>query len=329
MLAFTNPQARVLGIDVSQAALQHQHRLKQRYGLDNLALEHRSITTCASLDREFDLIVSTGVLHHLDDPTAALRLLGDRLKPDGCMGLMLYARYGRFGVEMLQQLFRELNLQANAEDLAVIRSCLTHTDPDHPLRGYQSVADDLDQPAGLVDTFLPKRERSYTVEDCLNLVAAAGLQFQDWLFKTPYYPPSPRQPGDPFLATIATLPIAQQWGVMERLHTRNACHVFMVCRPERTLPVLNFESAEARHVVPALRRPFQLDGNQLHRNGQPVPLSAKTQALIQAINGHQSIAEICQSWPQIDPSTIVRQLAELWRLDVIAITHPAARGQRI
>lgn len=40
----------------------------------------------------------------------------------------------------------------------------------------------------LVDTFLHARQRSYTVEECLELVGAAGLTFQGWLRNSPYYP---------------------------------------------------------------------------------------------------------------------------------------------
>ena len=40
----------------------------------------------------------------------------------------------------------------------------------------------------LVDTFLHGRERSYTVDDCIDLVTSAGLVFQGWFLKAPYYP---------------------------------------------------------------------------------------------------------------------------------------------
>ena len=40
----------------------------------------------------------------------------------------------------------------------------------------------------LVDTFLHGRARSYTVDDCIDLVTSAGLVFQGWFSKAPYYP---------------------------------------------------------------------------------------------------------------------------------------------
>jgi 2-polyprenyl-3-methyl-5-hydroxy-6-metoxy-1,4-benzoquinol methylase len=42
------------------------------------------------------------VLHHLADPDAGLRALRSVLKPEGAIDLMVYARYGRTGISMLQ-----------------------------------------------------------------------------------------------------------------------------------------------------------------------------------------------------------------------------------
>ena len=41
---------------------------------------------------DFDLIVSTGVLHHLADPLAGMKALADCLRRDGALGVMLNMR---------------------------------------------------------------------------------------------------------------------------------------------------------------------------------------------------------------------------------------------
>ena len=67
--------------------------LKQKHNLHNLALYHLNLEETASLERTFDLIVSSGVLHHLPNPGAGLRALREVLKPHGVMSLMLYGYY--------------------------------------------------------------------------------------------------------------------------------------------------------------------------------------------------------------------------------------------
>ena len=96
-IAYSNPSAHVVGTDVSASSLDHEKRLKKQHGLDNLELHELAVEQTASLDRDFDLVVATGVLHHLADPTEGLSSLAGALKPDGVIFVMLYARYGRAG----------------------------------------------------------------------------------------------------------------------------------------------------------------------------------------------------------------------------------------
>jgi hypothetical protein len=46
--------------------------------------------------------------HHLADPRAGMNAVGC-LRPDGAIGVMLYAKYGRIGLELLS-VFRDLGL---------------------------------------------------------------------------------------------------------------------------------------------------------------------------------------------------------------------------
>src|SRR5690242_7843830 len=70
IFAYTNPAAKVVAIDVSQSALNHQQCLKDKHRLSNLELHRLPIEELPTLGLDFDLIVSTGVLHHLADPPA-------------------------------------------------------------------------------------------------------------------------------------------------------------------------------------------------------------------------------------------------------------------
>jgi hypothetical protein len=45
------------------------------------------------------------------DPPAGLKALAGCLRPDGVMALMLYAKYWRIGVELLESVFRDLGLR--------------------------------------------------------------------------------------------------------------------------------------------------------------------------------------------------------------------------
>ena len=75
------------------------------------------------------------------------------------MSLMLYARYGRIGVDLLQGVFRDLGLGQDPASLRIVEEALSTLPDDHPVRAYQAIAPDLGYDAGLVDTFLHGREQ--------------------------------------------------------------------------------------------------------------------------------------------------------------------------
>jgi SAM-dependent methyltransferase len=88
--------------------LRHTRDLQRKYKLENLELHQLPIERIRELGRSFDLIVCTGVLHHLLDPDLGLRALRAVLRPHGAMRLMVYAPYGRAGIYMMQEYCRRV-----------------------------------------------------------------------------------------------------------------------------------------------------------------------------------------------------------------------------
>lgn len=329
VLAYTNPRSRIVAIDVSQPSLDHHRVLKEQYALDNLELRLLPIEEAEALNRDFDLIVSTGVLHHLQDPVVGLTALGERLRPDGVASIMLYARYGRIGVEMLQGIFRELGLGQDEWSVDMVRHAVATLPADHPLQSYLSIAPDLEFDAGLVDTFLHGRERSYTTGECIELATAAGLVFDDWLLKAPYA--VPEDPDNAFLTAVAQLPREQQWSIMERVHFRNGCHFFNVCRPERAAATyrIDFSTDAFLDYVPSLRYRCTFDGTTIGRADWTTPLVPAQQALLRGLDGRRTIGELLAT-ATADPAfaeigatrgqQYARELFEsLWERDILAI----------
>lgn len=330
VFAYTNRAAKVLAVDVSQPSLDHTRHLKDKYGLKNLETKLLPIEELPGLDRTFDLIISTGVLHHMAEPPVGMQALADCLRPDGVAALMLYARYGRIGVELMQSIFRELDLHQDEKSLQMVKYALTSLSSDHPLQSYLSIAPDLQFDAGLVDTFLHGRDRSYTVDDCIDLVESAGLVFGEWFLKTSYYPPMLTEPDNEFFAAVNGLPDRKLWAVMERVRTTNACHFFTACkaeRPERTYRI-DFTSGQARDYVPLMRLRAGVRGQQIDRPGWTLNLSPTHLAFAQHVDGDRTIAEIAEQvalgglvgGDQAELESIGLELFEgLWRTDFIAV----------
>lgn len=331
LFAFMNRTAKVVAIDVSRKALKHEQYLKDKHGLDNLELHLLPIEEVATLSRDFDLIVSTGVLHHMADPLTGLKALGGCLRADGALGVMLYAKYGRIGVEMLESAFRDLGLGQDDASVQMVKEAIAVLPADHPVRSYLKGARDLVSDGALVDTFLHSRQRSYTVAECLDLVGAAGLVFQGWFHKTPYYPHDVVAPASGFQALLNRLPDVQLWSVMERLQPANATHFFMACRPERPKEhyAIDFSTAQALDYVPLLRTACLLSGDDIHLPGAKLKLNPAQLPFVQQVDGRQTIREIIEHVARrgaVGPENagLVREFGRklfesLWRLDFLAM----------
>lgn len=332
-IAFLNPEATVTAIDISNESLDHGRYLKNKHGLKNLDLNLLPIEEAGALGRDFDLIVCGGVLHHMASPQAGMDALAGLLRPEGVAAIMLYARYGRIGVEIMQAVFREIGLQQDEESLQIVRTGLNWLDPTHPARSYLSIASDVGYDAGMVDTFLHGRDVSFTVQDCVALVEEAGLAFQDWFFKTTLYPPIVAAPANDFLARIARLPQRQMWSVMERLHNLNGCHMFLACRPERPQAGyrIDFTAADALDYVPLWRAGAGIDGDNFVRIGWTITLTPGQLAIAREIDGRRTIRDIAARIAQSTlggPDHIGTQRAALelfrglWQMDFVAIELP-------
>ena len=329
VLAYTNPKAKIVAIDVSQASLNHHQYLKDKYNLKNLALHLLPIEEVGQLDCDFDLIISTGVLHHLADPNKGIQALSTCLRRDGVIALMLYAKYGRIGVEILQSVVRDLELPQEEASILIVRDMLGALAADHPIKSYMNIAPDLQFDAGLVDTFLHGRDRSYSIPECFDLVHSANLEFQDLFLKSSYYPPT--NMASAFYASVINLPEQQQWSVMERINFRNACHFFTACRKDRPKEsyAIDFYSEGIFDFVPSLRYRCALDGNQLSRYDWSTALNHVEAIIMETVNGQRTIAniiekisttEVCGSLQHKELKALCRSLFQrLWQLDFLAI----------
>ena len=158
--AMQHPTARVTGIDLSETSLAHEEKLKAKHGLDNLTLRQMRLEEVAELGETYDFIASSGVLHHLPDPVAGLKALGGVLNRDGVIFAMVYGRYGRAPVYMMQDLFRTVGLTAQTEeDVALVKATIQLLPKEHPLHTYAKRSSDMKFDAGLVDLFLHRQDR--------------------------------------------------------------------------------------------------------------------------------------------------------------------------
>ena len=206
--ALREPDSKITAIDISETSLRHTRDLQKKYNLENLELHRLPIEGVQELARSFDLIVCTGVLHHLPDPDLGLRALRDVLRPQGAMRIMVYARYGRAGIYMMQEYCRLLDINASEDDLRDLGATLAALPIDHPISGVLRKAKDFRRPEAMADALLHPQDRAYTVSELYEWVDRCGMSFGRWTEQAPYLAQCGAVAKSPHAARLASLPSA-------------------------------------------------------------------------------------------------------------------------
>lgn len=329
--AICHPAAHVVGIDVSSTSLEHTERLKQNYDLANLEVRQLAVENVAELDRGFDLIICTGVLHHLVDPDTGLRALRSVLKPDGAMNLMVYAPYGRDGVYMMQEYCRRLGVGTSQEEIRDLMTVLRSLPEHHPLLATQGGSREFPNADALADAVLNPRDRSYSVSQLYDFVESNGLKLSRWYWQAAYLPQCGAMSGTPHASKLAALSEREQYIEMELWRGRMANHSFVAHRDDRKSDgaKIGFNDKRYLQYVP-VRLPWTMcvtEGlppgaagalvNQTHTfDDLYVLVNKQEKQLFEAIDGRRSVSEIVETLPA--SALLAREFFEkLWCYDQV------------
>src|SRR5262245_26935636 len=305
--AISHPDARVTGIDVSATSLDHTERMKKKYNLTNLETRELPIENVEALDRRFDLIVCTGVLHHLADPDAGLRSLRSVLKPDGAMYLMVYAPYGRAGVYLLQEYCRRLGIGTSAREINDLASVVEALPQQHPLVTLLRSSRDMLNANALADALLNPRDRSYSVPQLFDFIERNGMAFGRWYWQAPYLPQCGAIASTPHASRLTALPERDQYAAMELWRGNIAVHSVVLhqddANGDQSKPVVDDDgwSAYVPIRLPTTmcveeRLPPGAAGMLLNRS-HPfhdllLVINSREKKMLEAIDGRRTTAEI-------------------------------------
>ncbi len=227
--------AEVVALDFSDTSLEVNRARLAKRGLTGVQHVLAPIEDAPTLGLgEFDFIVCTGVLHHLASPLEGLRALRSMLKPDGIMGLMVYARYGREPVYLMQSLLQRLAppTMEPAQRLRILKRTIEGLPPQmRSVRGLldmpQFRAEITQSDAGAYDLLLHTQDRPYTVPEVHEWTAEAGMRVLDWSVPRAYDPSA-------YLGAVGLghLDDAERAATAELMHGGMTKHEFFVERDD-------------------------------------------------------------------------------------------------
>ena len=309
--------AEVVHLDISRAAMDVARERVRLRGLTNVRFVEGSLLDVPTLGiGTFDYINCAGVLHHLPDPPRGLDALLEVLEPDGALGLLLYAQYGRTGVYQMQSLLRILCADADSDEqkLGLARATLAGLPPTNWfIRG-----EDLHQDhraggdAGLYDLLLHPQDRAYTVPEIYEWFTdrcGLAVKWSDWhRGRLPYEPGTHLSRATPqLLARLAALGERERAAAAELISGAIITHSFYATRAvdvtapygdATMVPMLVNDAATGRDIAAVIdahgRKPFVL---QHARSGLARALDPgrHVRDIFMALDGELSFGQIFDS----------------------------------
>lgn len=181
-LVHLNPEAAVVGIDLSAGALDVARERCQKSGAERVEFHHLSLFDVAQLPGEFDLINCVGVLHHTPDPIRGIQALAQKLAPGGLMHIFVYGELGRWEIKLMQEAIALLQGEQRGDyqdGVQVGRQLFAALPEDNRLRRRDqerwSLENHLD--GYFADMYVHPQEIDYNINTVFELIEASGLEF--------------------------------------------------------------------------------------------------------------------------------------------------------
>ncbi|WP_421703898.1 class I SAM-dependent methyltransferase [Aliiroseovarius sp.] len=279
-------------VDLSTASRAIAEERARVRGLQNITFLTGSLLDAPELG-EFDYIDCCGVLHHLPEPQAGFDALGRALAPDGGLGFMVYAPYGRSGVYPLQDAFARLLEGLSPKDrLREARRILANLPKNHPFVQNRLVGDHKRSDAGFYDLLLHSTDRPYRIGEVVEALDHADLRLAGFTNPALYDPSDLTRdmplPDDP----IARMSLAEELRGTIRMHTGYAVPkprgaTVAEGRDLSLVPHLKGVAAEAlaREIAKRGRITVKAEGEQV-----TVTLDKSVAPLVAGINGRTPLS---------------------------------------
>lgn len=176
-LAHLNPEAEVVGIDLSQEAL-----ALARQRCQGAEFHHLSLFDVEQLSGSFNLINCVGVLHHTADPHQGVQALAQKLAPGGLMHIFVYSELGRWEIKLMQEAIALLqgNQRSSYRDGVQVGRQLFEALPlDNRLRVREQERWSLDnhRDGYFADMYVHPQEIDFNIYTLYELIEASGLDF--------------------------------------------------------------------------------------------------------------------------------------------------------
>jgi SAM-dependent methyltransferase len=170
------PNAHVTAIDLSRASLAYAQRKATESGLGNrLRFIHADILEMKDWDGEFDIIESSGVLHHMNDPFKGWQTLNNLLIPGGYFKVGLYSELAREQIVEARNFVAKGGYASTDEGIRQCRADILDLPSSDPMRKKLISFTDFFSTSLLRDLIFHVQEHRMTLPQIDGMMKQLGL----------------------------------------------------------------------------------------------------------------------------------------------------------
>ena len=167
--------AKVLAIDLSLSSLAYAQRKTEAFGVQNLEYMQADLLDLGQLNKTFDIIESSGVLHHMEKPMAGWKVLVSCLKVGGLMKIGLYSELARQHIAKMREEIQQLNMGTDHIGMKRFRNGVIRSKAPH----HQLIisSPDFHSMGSLQDLLFHVQEHRFTIPQIQHCLTKLGLKF--------------------------------------------------------------------------------------------------------------------------------------------------------
>jgi tetratricopeptide (TPR) repeat protein/2-polyprenyl-3-methyl-5-hydroxy-6-metoxy-1,4-benzoquinol methylase len=165
----------VTAVDLSLASLAYAQRKSNELSFTNIDYLQADILHIHQMGKEFDIIESAGVLHHMNEPMAGWKVLVNLLKPGGLMKIGLYSKLARHNIVEIRKEITALGVGTSSTEIRKFRQSLAESHDENHQRLTES--SDFFSLSTLRDLIFHVQEHRFTLPQIKNCLNELGLKF--------------------------------------------------------------------------------------------------------------------------------------------------------
>ena len=171
----------ITAIDLSKSSLSYAMRKAKQYDIENINFYQCDLLNVKELNTKFDIILCSGVLHHLDNPMDGWQQLTEVLNEKGLMKICLYSKIARRLIKPYQDKYSSIDIKDFKTEIREFRNkIIKYEDPN--FENFFSTMQDFFNMSELRDLIFHYKEHQFTtpkIKSCLKKLNLSFLGFDD------------------------------------------------------------------------------------------------------------------------------------------------------